>query len=138
VLQTFPEGEPPKNFKQLLHQAPLFCFPDSFSFPRKHMSTEEKFFSFIVTDLAGYKRCVRFLTRSLLTARYGFCFRSFEASTLELATTPQWPTAYCIISGYQYTTVFEAFLPLLRKHKDSVLFMTYAAVGGVEEMLFEK
>jgi hypothetical protein len=56
VLQQFPEGEAPKNFKQLLHQAPLFCFPDSFSFPRKHMATEEKMFSFVLTDLAGYKR----------------------------------------------------------------------------------
>lgn len=68
VLQQFPEGEPPKNFKQLLQQAPLFCFPDAFSFPRKHMATEEKFFSFIVTDLAGYKRCVSRLCSSSFLA----------------------------------------------------------------------
>lgn len=34
----FPDGDPSKNFKQLLTQVPLFCFPDSFSFPRKHMN----------------------------------------------------------------------------------------------------
>lgn len=86
--------------------------------------SEEKYFSFVVTDLAGYKRYLVFKPYIYFSnLRYGFCFRFFECSTLELATAPQWPTAYCVVSGYQYTTVFEAFLPLIRKHKDTPAFI---------------